>query len=159
MRLQKHHTVAAAAAVLVAKRTGRPVEFHVNADTRTSGGASVLSAVKQITKGNATFVEVPWQTADGFRKLIGTMDLCFQLSASETFNLVTADAAAAGVPTVCGEAIDWVPADWHAPVDDPIGAADVAMRVLADGSAGRRGQDALTTHAAAAVAEWRATLR
>jgi len=160
MRIQKHHSVAAAAAVLVAKRLGRPVEFYVNEDNRTPGGPSPLRAVENIVAGQelVTLQKVKWQAADDFRKLIATIDVCFQLSASETFNIVTADAAAAGVPSVVGPAIDWVPRDWVASIDDPAEAAEAAWRLLNDDTAGERGRAALEAYCVAAMEQWREVL-
>lgn len=160
MRVQKHHTVAAAAAVLLAKRLNRPVEFYVNEDKHTPGAANILKAVQHVVAGQelVTLKLTPWQAAASFRKLIANLDLCFQLSATETFNLVTADAAAGSVPTVCGEAIDWVPPDWHAPVDDPGVACDVAQRLLNDNTAGNRGRLALDAYCADAIGVWRAAI-
>jgi hypothetical protein len=82
------------------------------------------------------------------------MDLCFQLSSSETFNYVTADAAASGVPSVVGEALDWPPPDWLAPIDDPRAAARAALRLLGDRAAGERGRAALEHHCREALAQW-----
>lgn len=160
LRLQKHHTVAAAAAVAVSRRLGRDVEFFVNTGRDEPGSATVLQAIRNMfcfVRG-VRLVESPWQTWTGFRQLVATMDCCFQLSSSETFNLVTADAATAGVPSVVGEAIDWVPADWRATIDDPLAAAKAAMRLLADDSAGQRGRAALEQYCAGALSQWRAMI-
>jgi glycosyltransferase involved in cell wall biosynthesis len=156
LRLQKHHAVAAGAVALLARRWQVPVELHVSGESHTPGAGNILRAVREIlslTPG-AALVEDPWRPAEQFRALIGSMDLCLQLSASETFNIVTADAAACGVPSVVGPAIDWTPADWIAPVDDPLAAADVAIRLLSDPTAGDRGRAALEAHQQAALQQW-----
>ena len=161
MRHQKHHCTSAGAAALIARELGMPVIMYVNKDDRTSGGGSIMSAVRQVVSGipNLTLNELDWQSAADFRKKVADMDVCFQLSASETFNMVTADAAAFGVPTVVGEAIDWVPKDWIAPVDNPVAAAKVAIRLLRDPTAGRAAQLALLEHAARADEAWKLVLK
>lgn len=160
MRIQKHHTVATAAAVIVAQRLGREVELHVNGDSEKRGGSTLLEAVRAMIADvpGVQLVEVPWQTAPQFRETVAGMDLCFQLSATETFNLVTADAAAAEVPSVVGESIEWTPRDWCAPVDDPRVAAEVAIRLLADPTAGPRGRAALQAAVKESLAIWRAVI-
>ncbi len=159
MRLQKHHTVAAAAAVIVARRLGQPVELYLNRD-ETSGAGSIHQAIEALTRDTPVkVVGVPWQPAPRFRQTIAAIDLCFQLSSSETFNYVTADAASAGVPSVVGESLDWPPADWRAPIDDPIAAAEVALRLLRDETAGERGRAALDHHCGEALREWLAVVQ
>jgi hypothetical protein len=159
MRLQKHHTMSAAVALILAKRLNREVRFYVNRDAGTIGGSAVMRSMEQMLKGTSVLFErMQWSQAFRFRKLVSQMHLCFQFSSSETFNLVTADAASAGVPSVVGEAIDWVPRDWFAPIDDPLAAADVACRVLFDPTAGERGRAALHSYAASALGVWRALL-
>jgi len=154
LRLQKHQAVNAAAAILVARRLGCFAELFVNTDA-TSGGSSVCRSIEEMTKDTpVTVVKVPWQAAPDFRETVATMALCFQLSASETFSSVTADAAAAGVPTVVGEAIDWAPFDWQAPIDDPLAAAEVGLRLLKDETAGGRGREALQQHCRQALRVW-----
>jgi glycosyltransferase involved in cell wall biosynthesis len=161
MRHQKHHACSAAVVALMARRNPtKPVVLYINQDDKNPGAESIAKAVKQIAAGipNLTVQTIPWQSANEFRKTIAGMDLCIQLSATETFNLVTADAAAAGVPSVVGEAIDWVPRDWVAPVDDAIAAAAVAEQLLADETAGHRGQEALLNHAESANRTWLSVL-
>ena len=46
------------------------------------------------------------------------MHLLMQPSYTESFNVVTADGVAEGVPSVVSDAIDWAPDNWKAPVDD-----------------------------------------
>ena len=54
------------------------------------------------------------------------MHVLLQPSFTESFNVVTADGIAEGVPSVVSDAIDWVPRRWMAKADDP---RDVAMGI------------------------------
>src|SRR5256885_8857503 len=54
-----------------------------------------------------------------FRRLVRAMDIVLQPSYTETFNMVTADAVAEGVPVVVADSIEWVPRWWQARADEP----------------------------------------
>ena len=58
------------------------------------------------------------------------MHVLLQPSFTESFNVVTADGIAEGVPTVTSEAIDWVPSTWQADPDDAGDVACVAEYLL-----------------------------
>lgn len=154
MRLQKHHPVAAGAAAVVARRTGRPVELHVNTGR---GGDGILRTVRAICTHaeGLTLVEHPWRPHAEFAELVGTMDVCLQPSATETFNYVTADACARGVPTVVGEAIEWMGPGFTAAVDDPVAFGVAAVRLLNDPEAGARARTRLEHQQANARLRWR----
>lgn len=158
LRLQKHHAVAAGAAAMVARRLGRPVELHINADR---GDGSILSLLRTIAGAapGLTLVEHGWRPHQEFAAMAGTMDLGLQPSASETFNYVTADLAARSVSSVVGEAIEWMPWSCRAPVDDPAAVAETALRLLADPSAGARARQALEDQQAAAKLAWNDAIR
>lgn len=102
MRLLKNHTTAAAAALLAARALGRELAFWVSVDGNDYGGMSVVYALRAMFAGLpwAKLVEQPWQDWPAFRRTVAHMDLCLQLSHTETFNITTADAVAEGVP--CG---------------------------------------------------------
>lgn len=155
-RLQKHVPVGAAAALLLARELDRDLEFFVNTKEEAAG-SPVPAMLRAMFAGLgwAKLIEVPWGPPGPFRDLVATMDLHLQLSATETFNICCADAAACGVPSVVGECIDWMPAETHAPVDDARAAADVGLRLLADPAAGARCRAALEAHQARAVSTWR----
>jgi hypothetical protein len=130
-RLLKLHSCAALAALQVGMRLDRQLEFYVNVDN-TPGGDSVRKTMRNLFANLswAKLVEVSWQDADTFRETIAEMDLVFQLSATETFCLVAADAVSSGVPVIVGEAVSWVPERYQANVDDTSEAATEAIRAL-----------------------------
>lgn len=74
------------------------------------------------------------------------MHLLLQPSYTESFNMVTADGVAKGVPSVVSDAIDWVPAYWRADVDDVCDIARVARHLLFDAQAPIDGLKALNRY-------------
>lgn len=68
--------------------------------------------------------------------------------------VVTADASAEGVPTVVGEAIDWLPTDWVANIDDAHDIARVANNLLSDPRSGRKATQALEIYTCNATKTW-----
>ena len=96
----------------------------------------------------------PWGSWPEFRRFVRTMHLLIQPSYTETFNMVTADGAAEGVPSVVSNAIEWAPEHWKADVDDQIAIAQVGRRLLTDPHAARDGLRALQTHNVAGFNLW-----
>jgi hypothetical protein len=82
------------------------------------------------------------------------MHLLMQPSYTESFNVVTADGVAEGVPSVVSEAIDWAPDNWKAPVDDAHAMARVGQALLTSRWAQRQGLNALKTHNKRALSAW-----
>ena len=83
-----------------------------------------------------------------FRRTVGSMHLLLQPSYTESFNMVTADGVAEGVPSVVSSAIDWAPEDWKADVDDSLEIARVGRRLLYDPVAACDGRRALLRYVA-----------
>jgi hypothetical protein len=155
IRLLKNHSTAAAAALMLARMRNCNLEFYMNVN-REEHGNGVLHAIKNLFKDVpwAKLIEVPWQPWGNFRHTVGHMDLCLQVSSTETFNIVTADACAEGVPSVIGEAIDWLPSDWVANIDDAHDIARVANNLLSDPRSARRATKALEDYTHAATKVW-----
>lgn len=76
------------------------------------------------------------------------MHLLLQPSYTESFNMVTADGVAEGIPSVVSDAIDWAPNDWKANVDDVLDIARVGRRLLCDAHAALDGFRALESYVA-----------
>ncbi len=144
MRIMKNHTTAAAAALQIAERRRSDLEFWVSVN-REEHGKGVLQSLRNMFSGLhwAKLVENPWEDWTKFRKTVGHMDLCLQVSYSETFNIVTADAAAECVPSVTSSAIEWTPCHWHADPDSVAEIARTGMSLLSDPGAGDDGLKAL----------------
>jgi len=170
-RLLKNHTTAAAAALIIAERRDCDLEFYVNSgraenssEKASKGGKvvrrtaenSVLTSLQYMFADlpRAKLVEVPWMEWPSFRQIVASMDLCMQVSPTETFNIVTADAVCEGVPSVVSEAIEWAPKYWQAPIDDAYAIALSGMNLLNDPYATQTGLDALTNYESDAEKQW-----
>jgi hypothetical protein len=106
----------------------------------------------------ARLVVDPWQDWAGFRRTVANMDLCLQLSMTETFNVTSADAVAEGVPCVVTPVVEWAPDHWKVGTDAVEDAARVGGYLLREHDAAREGAAALDTYVARSVAVWRAFL-
>ena len=120
-------------------------------------GGPVLDAVRQMMHGvpHAKIVENGWQTWPQFRQTVRHVHLLLQPSYTETFNVVTADGAAEGVPSVVSDAIEWAPASWKAQVDDAGDIARVGRKLVKSRWAAADGYAALVKHNRFAMDCWR----
>lgn len=154
-RVLKNHLTSAAAALIAAKDLGVDLEFYVSTG-RTEGGGSTLLALREMFAGlpTARLVEAGWQGWTDFVNLTEAMDCMMQLSFTESFNIVTADGIAHGVPSVVGPAIEWTPPSWRADPDDAIDAAKVLRHLLHDHRAAAEGMEALKAYNLKALCAW-----
>jgi hypothetical protein len=162
IRPQKNVMTSAAAAMLVSRMTKTPVEFHVSTGREDGGGSTILSAIRQmmISVPNAELVERHWSDWKEFKRIIHEMDILFQMSYTESFNMVTADGIAEGVTSVTSDAIAWVPKSWQAKSDNVFDVASTALRQLANRKSElHRGQEALEHHNQHASLNWFEFLR
>ena len=138
IRPLKNHVLQAIAAIRFARQLGRPLRFHVNTGRYESRGSSAYQSLKNIFSSGegATLVEHPWMPHEEFVPLVSTMDIGMQVSFSETFNIVTADAVSTGVPVVTSTDIFWVEDAFKA---DPTSADEMVERLHAAHEAGKRG--------------------
>lgn len=118
LRLLKNQATAAGAAMVLARRLGKELEFYVNIN-REEQGKEVLATLRNMfyDVSGMSLIEVPWAPWAEFRKIVAEMDLAFQVSHTETFNLVTADIVSEGVPSVVSGAVSWAPYSWMAGPD------------------------------------------
>ena len=155
-RALKNLMTAAGAAVEIANGFRADLEFWVSAG-RNEGGGSVIDAVRQMTNGlpHVKLIENGWQTWPQFRQTVRHMHLLLQPSYTESFNVVTADGVAEGVPSVVSEAIRWAPDSWKAKVDDAGDIARVGRRLLTSRRAPRQGLAALKKHNSRSMRIWK----
>jgi hypothetical protein len=83
------------------------------------------------------------------------MHVLLQPSFTESFNVVTADGIAAGVPTVTSDAIEWVPSTWQASADDAGEVARIGEYLLRSPMAVEDGRGALASYVASGLRAWR----
>lgn len=141
---------AAGAALEIARDLRVPLELWLSAGRSEGGGDGILAAVKEMLGGlpGVNLILNGWQTWPSFRKTIAHMHLLLQPSYTESFNMVTADGVAEGVPSVVSNAIDWAPNDWKANVDDVLDIGRVGRRLLFDPRAALDGLAALKSYVA-----------
>jgi hypothetical protein len=151
---------AAGAALEIAHRYKANLEFWLSAGRTEGGGDVVLRSVHAMLDGlpNVKVIENGWQCWPKFRQSVAHMHLLLQPSYTESFNMVTADGVAEGVPSVVSEAIDWVPDHWKAMMDDVLDIARVGRYLLSDPYAPQEGLDALTSHNAEGLRAWQSFL-
>ena len=132
IRPQKNVMTAAAAAMLLAEQTGRPVEFNVSTGREDGGGGVILNAIRQMMTQipGIELVERHWSNWMEFKRTIRHMDILFQMSYTESFNMVTADGVSEGVPSVTSDAIVWVPDNWKAQADNVYSVVEIAKHML-----------------------------
>ena len=154
-RVLKNWLTAATAVMILQRQSGVSVSLHVNSG-RDEGAQGTRSSLRDLLTLNPAvqLVEVPWMTVDDFRRYLYAMDLLLQPSFTETFNNVTADGAACGVPSVVSDAITWAPKEWMARADSAVDIAHVAMKVLRDKHAAEMGCRALDAHNIEALRLW-----
>jgi hypothetical protein len=80
------------------------------------------------------------------------MDVCLQVSLTESFNITSADAVSMGVPLVGSPAIRWLPSRSQASVDSA--SAIAAAMGLADSTMVVMNHAALTSYLATATGIW-----
>jgi hypothetical protein len=110
VRPLKNHLIQAVAAVQFAMSHGKGLHFHINSGRVEQNGANQLKNLKALFEGMGPgfkLVENAWMSHPHFLHLMGRMDISMQVSLSETFNIVTADAVAVGTPIVVSDEIAW----------------------------------------------------
>jgi len=128
IRPMKNQLPQAVAAIKFAEQVGRPLTFHINGNRIEMKGDPVLRNLRDLfaTHPTATLREWPWMEHADFIDLLRNMDVCMQVSYTETFNIVAADAVSAGVPVVGSSEIRWLDADYWA---DPNDINDMAQKL------------------------------
>lgn len=101
----------AIAAVIYADAVGKKLRFFINATRVEQHGENVLKNVRELfaSRPNHELVEISWKSHGDFMEVVKQMDLGMQVSLNESFNIVTADFVAAGVPIVVSDEIAWMP--------------------------------------------------
>jgi hypothetical protein len=156
VRPLKNALSSVGASIEIANRLNTNTEVWICAGRLEGGGDVVLNSIRAMVKGlmNIGLVEKEWETWPRFRETVRHMHLLLQVSYTETFNMVTADGIAEGVPSVVSEAIEWVPKRWKAEVDDVNDIANVGVALLRDEDAAADGMRALREHNSFGLRKW-----
>lgn len=132
IRPLKNQLLQAVAAIKLASRLGKRLHFHVNATRIEMGGNPILKNLRQLFAQHPHFklVQHPWIPHHEFKNLVRSMDLVTQVSFSETFNIIAADAVTEGVPIVVSKEIPWASKLFVADATDSNDIADKMHRAL-----------------------------
>ena len=110
IRPLKNHISQAIGALLFADAQGVRLRFHINGTRIEGNGDPILKNLRSIFADapRAELVEHSWLSHDAFLGLVASMDIVTQVSFTETFNIVAADAAAESVPVVVSREVPWI---------------------------------------------------
>jgi hypothetical protein len=141
---------AAGAALEISRSLRVGLELWLSTGRAEGSHNNIIAAMQEMFRGlpQVELVMNGWQPWPKFRRVVGHMHLLLQPSYTESFNVVTADGVAEGVPSVVSNAIDWAPAHWKADVDDVIDIARVGRHLLLDPRAAHDGLHALRAYVA-----------
>lgn len=118
IRPLKNQLEQALAAIRYARHRGKKLRFHMNGTRQEQGGNQNLKSIEAAIKATDNeLILHPWLAHEDFLDLVQKMDFCLQVSTSESFNLVSADAVSQGVPLIGSAAIRWLPVRSQAPTD------------------------------------------
>lgn len=127
VRPLKNHMNQALAAIQMANRLGLKLRFYVNASRVENQGEALVRSLKSLFDRAAPheLIQMPWMQHTEFLNQMVRMDMVTQVSMSETFNIVLADAVSCGIPVV-GSNIPWLPRDFQA---DPLDVEGIVERM------------------------------
>jgi hypothetical protein len=132
VRPLKNMLIQAVAAMKYAVRAENKLTFHINGTRVEGNGDSILKNLIQLFEHFPAFSLVMhgWMPHHEFLTLVRQMDLVMQVSFSETFNIVAADAVVSGVPIVVSSEVPWASMSSKAPADDSDDISDKIATVL-----------------------------
>lgn len=111
----KNHLQQAFIALRYAEQVGKPLRFHVNARMDAGGGGPAKNVARLLEAAGGELVIHGWESREEFLNSISQMDLCMQVSMSETFNIIAADATLVGRPILVSEEVSWAYPLWADP--------------------------------------------
>lgn len=115
VRPMKNQLLQAISAIKFADWLDVEMNFHMNTSRLEQGGESVMKNIRALFENSRhNLIEHPWMEPPQFKELLGQMHMVMQVSLSETFNIVTADAVSVGVPVVVSPEINWIEDECYA---------------------------------------------
>ena len=155
IRPLKNQLIQAVAAIAYARRMGKQLRFHMNGARVEQMGSNNLKNIKALFFGcrpGEYLVLHPWLSHEAFMAMVAQMDICMQVSLSESFNIVAADAVSQEVPLVGSPAISWLPRQSQA---DPASAGDIEEKLASAGYFNtRRNYQALESYLERSTTAW-----
>lgn len=127
IRPLKNHLMQAKAAMLYANQEGKHLRFHINGTRVEGGGNPILKNIRALfDNSDHELIEHDWLDHDAFRKLLSEIDCLLQVSFTETFNIVAADAVTENVPVVTSSEVMFIASPFLA---DPTDLRDIAKKI------------------------------
>lgn len=128
VRPLKNHLSQALAAIRYADFVGKKLRFHINGNRVEGGGGPILKNLQALFDNHPVheLVEHDWLSHRDFKKLVAKMDVVTQVSFTETYNIVAADAVSQLVPFVSSSEIAFVFSSFRA---DPTNVLDIASKI------------------------------
>lgn len=125
VRPLKNTLVQAIGALKFARRINKRLRFHINGGRIEMGGEPILKNLSQLFAHfpQHELINHPWMDHSDFRALVASMDVVTQVSFSETFNIVAADAVTQNVLTITSSEVPWAAPALHA---NPTSSTDIA---------------------------------
>lgn len=119
IRPLKNHLAQAMAAIQFANDIDVRLQFHVNVARLEMKGDNALKNLEALFLHSTghRLIKHGWLDHPEFLDVVGVMDLCMQVSFSESFNIVAADCISSGVPTVMSKEIPWAKSGTAHPTD------------------------------------------
>jgi glycosyltransferase involved in cell wall biosynthesis len=109
IRPMKNTLTQAVAAINYADKHNKILFLHINSGRVEQNGDNVLKNLRALFNETPhELVEHGWLSRDDFSKLIAKMDICLQVSLTETYNIVAADVINQNVPVVTSNEIPFV---------------------------------------------------
>lgn len=120
IRPLKNQLIQALAALEYADKYGLTLLFHMNGTRLEMKGDPVRKNLVKLFEAypQHELVFHPWMPHAEFLDLMREMDVSMQVSFSETFNIVSADAVKCGVPIVVSDEIPWASGWFKADTND-----------------------------------------
>lgn len=116
IRPLKNTLTQAVASINYANLVKKRLVLHVNSARVEQKGENVLKNLRALFVDTPhTLVEHGWLDHKDFTQLVSTMDICLQVSLTETYNIVAADAINQNVPVVTSREITFV--NWLSSVE------------------------------------------
>lgn len=114
IRPLKNHVNQAIAAIDFADDIKAKLRFHINCSRIEGQAAPIYKNLTSLFKGSNphTLVEHTWLDHYEFRKLLRRMEIVSQVTFSETFNIVAADAVSVGTPVIGSDQLPWLDKDY-----------------------------------------------
>lgn len=110
VRPMKNHITQAIAAVKFAQEADLTLNFHINGYNIPGYIDPILNNLRSLFSefANCNLVEHGWMSHADFLTVLDGIDICTQVSFTETFNIVAADAMSRSVPLITSSEVPWI---------------------------------------------------